>query len=197
MIPAPVLTAALRSAAPFPGGPAFNLLCSAIAQAVTLWLPTGVTLQGVTSGVTGAGTVNGTLFFSGVPGVVVSTLNGSGLAGSASTQMAQVISAGLNSGLNGLTYAGASVGVGQGLDQSQVSGVNVPTLATALESAHRGLCSAAGGSGSSVPGFYVSLARSIGVVIQTGRSRPPGGQVTPSAPLGPSSSLGTSLSVPT
>lgn len=197
MIPAPVLTTALRAAAPFPGGPSFNILCSAMAQALTLWLPSGVTLQGVTSGVTGAGTVNGMLFFSGVPGVVNSTLQGSGLVGTASSQMAQVIAAGLNSGLNGLTYAGASVGVGQGLDQSQVSGVSVPTLAQTLETTHRGLCSAAGGSGSSVPGFYVSMARAIGVVIQTGRTRPPGGQVTPTSPLGPSSTLGTSLSVPT
>lgn len=191
MIPPSVLAAALRTSAPFPGGPAFDLLCQAVANAVTAWLPAGVALVGVTSGVVGAGTVTGALAFAGAPPAVLGAMGA--LHGPNVPSLATTLSAGLTAGLAGLPYAGVSVGVGTGTDVSRVVSANVPALAQALRAAHSALCAAQGGTGSTVPAFYEALASGIAVVISTGTGT---GAVAPTGPLGPSSSVGTSTSVP-
>lgn len=195
MIPPSVIAAALRSAAPFPGGPTLDILCQALAASIVGWLPTGVNLTGVTSGVVGAGTVTGTLVFSSTPVAVQGAMGA--FTGPNATPLAVMLSAGLNTGLAGLSYAGVSVGVGTGTDVSQVASVNVPTLASLLRTTHSAMCSSMGGSGALAPMFYDALAAGVGVVVLTGMTVPPTGVVAPTAPLGPSSSVGTSSSVPT
>ncbi len=194
MIPPAILAAALRSAAPFPGGPTLDILCQALAASITAWLPTGVALTGVTAGVVGAGTATGTLVFSGTPAAVLGAMGA--FTGPTSSAMSVMLSAGLNAGLAGLTYAGVSVGVGAGTDISHVVSVNVPALATLLRSTHSAMCAPMGGSGALAAGFYEALAAGVGVVVLTGATLPPTGVVAPSGPLGPSSSVGTSTSVP-
>lgn len=194
MIPPASLAAALRSAAPFTGGPTLDTLCQALAASIVTWLPTGVALAGVTAGVVGAGTASGTLVFSGTPAAVQGAMGA--FTGPTSSPLSVMLSAGLNAGLAGLPYAGASVGVGTGTDISHVVSVNVPALATVLRSTHSAMCGPMGGSGAQVPGFYEALAAGVGVVVLTGATLPPSGVVAPSGPLGPSSSVGTSTSVP-
>lgn len=191
MIPPTVLAAALRASAPFPGGPAFDLLCQAIANATVTWLPAGVTLVGVTAGVVGAGTVTGTMTFAGTPSLVLAAMGA--LRGQNAPALATALAAGLNAGLVGLSYLGASVGVGTGTDVSRVVSVNALVLAQSLRTTHTALCVAQGGTGSTVPSFYEALAAGIAAVIATGTGV---GVVAPTGPLGPSSSVGTSASVP-
>ena len=106
------------------------------------------------------------------------------------------LSTGLNTGLAGLPYAGASVGVGLGIDISHVVSVNVPTLATILRSTHSAMCAPMGGSGAMVPGFYEGLAAGVGMVVLTGATLPPTGVVSPSGVVGGLPLVGTSTSIP-
>lgn len=191
MIPPAVLAAALRTSAPFPGGPAFDLLCQSVASAVTVWLPTGVTLVGVTTGVLGAGTVTGSITFAGSPPIVLGAMGA--LRGPNVSALATTLAAGITSGLAGLPYLGASTGVGTGTDVSRVVSANVPALSASLRAAHSAACAVQGGTGSSVPAFYEALASGIAAVLVTGTGT---GAVAPTGPLGPSSSVGTSTSVP-
>lgn len=191
MIPPTALAAALRASAPFPGGPAFDLLCQAIANATVTWLPAGVSLVGVTAGVVGAGTVTGTISFAGTPGLVLEAMGA--LRGTNAPALATALATGLNAGLLGLSYLGASVGVGTGTDVSRVVSVNALALSQSLRTTHTALCVAQGGTGSTVPSFYEALAAGIAAVIATGTGA---GVVAPTGPLGPSSSVGTSTSVP-
>lgn len=194
MIPPTTIAASLRSSADFPGGPTFGLLCQAIANALVAWLPTGTALVGVTTGVVGAGVVNGTVTFAGVPSVVLAAMAGNGFNGQTAPRLARVLSTGLNAALNGLTYAGVSTGVSSGTDVSHVTTVNVPALATAIQAAHASLCSPLGGHGATQPSFYTGLAGGIGSIIQTGVTLTPSGVVTPSGPVGVGATVGTSLS---
>ena len=191
MIPPATVYQALRTSATFPGGPSFDLLCQAVATSVTSWLPGGVSLVGVTTGVIGAGTVTGAITFTGVPAAVLGAM--SALPGPNTPALATVISNGITAGLAGLPYLGASVGVGTGADVSRVVSVNVPALAAVLRTTHASLCAVQGGTGSRVPAFYDALASGIVTVILTGTGF---GAVAPTGPLGPSSSVGTSTSVP-
>jgi hypothetical protein len=191
MLPPAIIAAALRTAAPFPGGPTFDLLCQAIANAIVAWLPTGVTLTGVTAGVVGAGTVTGTLAFAGTPPLVLGAMGA--LRGTNVPALATTLAAGLNSGLAGLPYAGVSTGVGTGTDTSLVVSANIPALAQVLRTSHTAACAVQGGTGSTVPAFYEALAAGIATVVITGTGI---GAVAPTGPLGPSSSVGTSASVP-
>lgn len=191
MLPPATIAAALRTSATFPGGPAFNILCQAIANAIVTWLPAGVGLTGVTTGVIGGGTVTGTLAFASTPPPVLAAM--SGLAGQNAPALATLLSVGLNSGLAGLPYAGVSTGVATGTDVSAVTRADPASLATILRTVHAGLCAAQGGSGAQSPVFYTAIANGISVVLFTGIGA---GAVAPTGPVGPSSSVGTSISVP-
>lgn len=194
MIPPAVIAAALRSAAPFPGGPTLDILCQALAAAITGWLPTGVALTGVTAGVVGAGTVTGTLVFTGTPAAVLGAMGA--FTGPTVSPLSVMLSAGLDAGLAGLPYAGVSVGVGLGTDISHVVSVNVPALASILRTTHSAMCAPLGGSGAMVPGFYEALAAGVGVVVLTGATLPPTGVVAPTGVVGGLPLVGTSTAVP-
>lgn len=194
MIPPTVIISALRASATFPGGPTFPIFCQTIANSVTAWLPTGVTVVGVTSGAVGAGTVSGTMLFSGSPALTLAAMSSHGFNGPTSTSLAQVLTLGLNTSLVGLTYAGVSTGVATGTDSSHVTAVNLPSLVTLLQTNHRALCAPLGGTGAQVPGFYTGLAAGIGAIIQTGVTAIPSGIVAPTGPVGVGATVGTSVS---
>ena len=192
MIPPAVLFSSLRTSAPFPGGPAFDLLCQALAASVVSWLPLGVGLAGATTGVSGAGTVAGTIAFTGSSPAVLAAFGS--LGGPNAPALATVIAAGLTAGLAGLTYAGTSAGVALGTDISAVTRADVPSLAAVIRATHSSLCASQGGTGSQFPAFYDALANGIVSVILTGVTLPPTGVVSPVGPPGPSSAIGTSIS---
>lgn len=198
MVPATAISSAIRGAAGFPGGNSWPILCDAIGNAVSTWavVPGNVTIQGATAGVVGAGTVLGIMQFNGDPATAAAVMQGSGLAGNSASQVATAISAGLLSSLSGtLQYQGVSVGVAQGTDISAVIAVNTATLITQLQASHVALCGAfGGGTGSATPVLYSAIASGIAVILSTGVTLPGSGIVTPAGPLGPASSVGTSIS---
>ena len=195
MLPPAVIAQAIQAAAPFPGGPTYSVMCQAIALSMVSWLPTGVSLSGVTTGTVGVGGVTGTLVFSGTPAIVLGFL-GPTLIGVNTPLLATALASGLNTGLVGLTYLGVSAGVGLGVDLSRVIAANPVTLATILRGIHTNLCATNGGTGSLVPGFYEALAGAIAGVVLTGGTLPPTGVVFPTGPLGPAPGVGVSNSVP-
>lgn len=194
MLPPPIIANAIERAADFPGGPSFRTLTNAIGLSLPQWLPTGVVLQGLTVGLIGAGVVNGTLIFMGNVATAAAELQSGGVAGPQSSGLARALCLGLTEILTGSPYVGVSIGVSLGTDVSFVASVNTLTLASILESNHRGLCTSLGGLGSVVPGFYLAVARGIGAVIQTGVTIPGAGVVAPSGIAGPLPAAGTSVS---
>jgi hypothetical protein len=199
MVPATAISSSIRSAAGFPGGNSWPLLCDALGNALSTWavVPGNVTIQGATAGVIGAGTVFGTMQFTGDPSLVIGAMQGGGLSGTTVTSIGSAIGLGLLSSLNGaFQYQGVSVGVGQGTDVSLILGTNVATLTSTLQLAHSAICAGfGGGSGSATPTLYSALAAGIAAMLATGVTVPGTGIVTPAGPLGPALSVGTSLSL--
>ena len=193
LIPANI-TRSINQAADFPGGPSFHTITSAIGLALPPWIGSGVVLNGITAGATGSGTTAGSMIFLGTVPDVVQNLRAGGVGGSQSERFARALTLGLSEAMSGAQYRGISAGVSSGTDISMVSSVNTPTLASLLESTHRGLCSTLGGSGSVVPGFYLSLANGIASILRTGVTIPGSGIVSPSGPVGPTPGVGTSVS---
>lgn len=197
MVPASAISGAIRGAAGFPGGQTWALLADAVGNALSTWAPTpgNVVIQGVSTGVVGAGTVTGSLQFTGGPALVVAGMSGGGLSGTTVAQVGTAIGTGLLSSLSGsLLYQGVSAGVGSGIDVSFIASANPATLAVALQLAHVALTGALGGTGSSLPSFYTAIASGISSFIQTGITLPGTGIVAPAGPLGPASSVGSTIS---
>jgi len=198
MVPATAISSAIRGAASFPGGNTWPLLCDAIGNAVATWavVPGNVVVQGVSTGVVGAGTVLGFMQFNADPALITSAIQGAGLAGTTVSRLGSALTLGLTSSLSGsLQYQGVSAGVAQGTDISLVASANTATLITALQSAHSALAAVLGGSGASNPVLYSALASGISIFFSTGITLPGTGIVTPAGPLGPASSVGTTVSV--
>lgn len=196
MVPASAISSSIRGAASFSGGTTWPLLCDAIGNAFTTWaaIPGNVVIQGVSSGVVGVGTVMGFFQFVGSPALASAALMAGGMTGVTAPQIGTAIGTGLLSSLTGtLQYQGISTGVGSGTDVSLIITVNQATLTNALQLAHTAICAAQGGSGSSLPSFYSAISGSIVAILQTAVTSPVG-VVTPSGPLGPGSSVGTTIS---
>ena len=193
LIPANV-TRSIEQAADFPGGPSFHTITNAIGLALPSWIGSGVVINGLTTGLTGAGTVTGTMIFLGnTPDVLLSLENG-GVGGSQANRFARALALGITEALMGTTYTGVSAGVSSGTDISLVASVNVTTLASTLEATHRSLCTPLGGLGSQAPGFYQALADGIASILRTGATIPGTGVVAPSGSTGPLPGVGTSVS---
>lgn len=197
MVPASAISGAIRGSASFPGGQTWGLLADALGNAFSTWAstPGNVLVQGVSTGVVGAGTVVGTLQFTGGPALVPAGMASGGLSGTTVAQVGTAIGTGLMSSLSGtLTYQGVSTGVGSGLDVSFVTSANSASLSAALQAAHVALTATLGGTGSSLPSFYLAIASGIATLVQTAVTVPGTGVVTPAGPLGPSSSVGSTIS---
>ena len=197
MVPASAIAASIQGSASYPGGQTWALLAQAIGNALSTWAvtPGNILVQGVSTGVVGAGTVTGFMQLTGGPALVVAGMSGGGLTGTTVAQVGTAIGTGLISSLSGtLTYQGISTGVGSGLDVSFIPSVNSATLASALQLAHVALTAVLNGTGSSLPSFYTAIATGIASLIQTGVTLPGTGIVVPSGPLAPGSSVGTTIS---
>lgn len=200
MVPASSISLAIQGSATFAGGPTWPLLCNAIGNAVSAWAaaPGNILIQGVTNGVVGTGTVTGVLQITGAPSLVASVMIIGGLAGVTAPQVGLAIGLGLISSLSGqLAYTGASIGVGSGTDLSAVTHADAYMLAMAFRLNHAVLAQNLGGTGAHLPAFYDSISVGIASMLMTGVTVPGSGIVAPSGPLGPGSSVGSSISLVT
>lgn len=163
------ITGAILAAgqARFPGSQNLPRVASAVGRSVPLWLPflANVTVQGVTVGVAGAGTVNGKLFVSGGAGLVAAALQQAGMVGTSSVGLGLAVGTGVASVLNATAqYTGISAGVGVGADTSKVSFANASSLIAILLPNLQ----AAGVRGPQGPQLALGLGRGIAQLVQTG-----------------------------
>jgi len=187
----PSLTGAIIAVAQaqFPGSQVTPKLAQAVSQSVISWIsvPTNVTVQGVTAGTAGAGSVNGKLTFSGPASLVSSGLTQAGVTGPTAPPIGGSVGRGLLATLNSSAqYTGASAGVAVGTDVSKVSNANaaalIPLLVANLGSQSIG--------GTSATQLAAGLGRGIADVVKTGTGF--GGVVGVPSPTG---AVGTSVSV--
>jgi hypothetical protein len=168
-----VTSAAITSAiiaagqATFPGSQNLPRIASAVGKSVVAWLPapTNVLTNGVTSGVAGAGSVNGKLFVVNGAALVVAGLNQAGVTGPSAQGLGTAVGSGVAATLNASAqYTGASPGVGVGADVSKVSLSNSATLIGIL----LGNLQAAQVNGAQAPRLANGLGLGIANLLQTG-----------------------------
>jgi len=187
----PSLSGAIITAAQsrFPGSQLTPKLALAVARSIMAWVSVlaNVTVQGITSGTAGVGSVNGKLGFSGAPNLVSIALNQAGVTGPTANGTGMAVGAGTLATLNASAqYTGASAGVGTGADVSKVSNANPATLIPILLANLSGQQVA----GASTTQLATGLANGISTLMLTGAGA--GGVVGPASPIG---AAGTSVSV--
>jgi hypothetical protein len=185
------MTGAIITAAQarFPGSQVTPKLAAAVSRSVLSWISvsTNVTVQGVTTGTAGAGSVNGKLGFSGPANLVSAALTQAGVTGPTAPGIGGAVGRGVLATLNASAqYTGASVGVGTGSDVSKVSNSNSATLIPILL-ANLGSQSVGGASASQLA---TGLGRGIADLVKTGAGA--GGVVGIASPV---AAAGTSVSV--
>jgi hypothetical protein len=175
-----------------PGSTVFPRIATAVARSVKKWIST-VTVNGITAGTAGAGTVLGKMFFVSA-GQIAGGLSAAGFVGPTAPMLAQAVQTGLNGHLVAVTqYAGASAGVSAGSDVSKVLRsspglIATPgTLAFFLYTSLVGLAVA----GLKTPQLAQGLANGIALYVATGTGA---GAVAPVTPA-PAAAAGTSISV--
>jgi len=190
----PAILASLMavSQATMPGSQTFPRIAQAVSTAIVKWLPT-VTVNGVTAGTAGAGTVQGKMIF--VPaGQIQGGLASAGFVGPTAPMLATTIQNGINASVGTATqYAGTSAGVSAGTDVSKVSrsspgAIAAPgTLAFHLYISLTGLLV----TGLKTAQLAQGIANGIALYVATGTGV---GGVVPVTPA-PASAAGTSISV--
>lgn len=180
-----VFSSALAASAPFPGGPSFPLMTTAIGNAFTAWAPVpgNVILSGITSGVAGSGVVTGTIILPPNPALVVSIFSSFGIIGPTSSLLATAIAIGFSTAMSTVQYQGVSVGVSAGSDVSRIIPVNIPVLSALILANYP------------TPGVLTPvLAGAISTAVATLLTTATGiGVVVPLVPA-PSPAAGTSIS---
>lgn len=164
-------------------------LATAVARSILSWVsvPANVTVQGVTAGTVGVGTVNGKMTFSGAPNLVSAALAQAGVVGPTSPGQGLAIGSGVLAVLNSSAqYAGTSAAVGTGSDISKTSNANPATLIPILI----GNLGSQQVAGSNQPRFATGIANGIANLLLTGTGL--GGVVGIASPIG---ATGTSVSV--
>lgn len=190
---APQITAQILGSATFPGGPTWPMLAQAIGNGVSLWAtsnPANLLLQGVTTGVAGAGVVTGNLIVPPNPGAVIAGLTGAGVAGITATQVGTAVAVGVSSAFSASAlYTGPSVGVSSGTDISRVAVSNPATLVASLLAAmSTTFASFGGGLGTTTTQIATGLGNGIAALFLLGTGT---GIVAPVSPL-PGPATGTS-----
>lgn len=180
------IAAAIIGASPYQGSQVIPKLAQAIGDSITQWIsiPTNVLVKGTTSGLVGAGAVNGTLSFTIVSQILLA-FTSANIIGQAASGIASVIENGLSSSLNSAQYVGTSAAVGTGTDVSSVTLSNSATLYPILLSNLSGQSI----SGQTAPTVAFALAQGIANIIQTGTGF---GSVT--GPAGNVAAVGVSIS---
>ncbi len=178
------ITAAVISAAPFPGGPGFPILANAIGLAVYTWavIPANVRLQGVTTGLAGAGAVLGSVIIPPNPALASAIIASSGLVGPTAPLLATALGVGIPTAFLSAQYSGGSVGVSAGSDLSKITFANTATLIPLLTAFL---------AGSSSPIVANAIASVVSGILLTGTGV---GVVAPVAPApGPGAGISTSF----
>lgn len=177
------------SQARYPGSNVSPRLATAVSRSILAWIsvPANVTVQGVTAGTAGVGTVNGKMLFSGAPNLVSAALAQAGVTGPTAPGTGLAIGAGVLATLNASAqYTGASAGVGTGSDTSKTTNANPAPLIPILIS-NLGSQTVAGAD---VSRFATGIANGISNLVLTGTGL--GGVVGSASPVG---AAGTSVSV--
>lgn len=185
------ISAAILAAgqATFPGSQNLPKIATAVGKSIPQWIsvPTNVVNQGVTTGVAGAGSVNGKLFVLNGAALVVAGLNQAGITGQSAQGLGTAVGSGVASVMNAsMQYSGISIGVGVGADVSKVTLSNSGTLIGILLANLQ----AAGVNGQQAAQMASGLGVGIANLVQTGFGT---GGVT-GVPA-PSPAVGTSISV--
>jgi len=173
----------------FPGSQTIPKIAPAVARSILSWVsaPVNVTMQGITVGTAGVGSVNGKLLLSGPPNIVSAGLAQAGVTGPSSAGIGLSVGAGILSTFNASAqYTGASAGVGTGSDTSKVTQANPATLIPILL-ANLTANTVAGISNTT---FATGIATGIANLLLTGAGI--GGVVGSASPVG---AAGTSVSV--
>lgn len=154
------------AAGPKPGGPTLAQLALAIGNGVSAWVVAGgVTLVGVSTGLTGAGAVAGKYTVIPNPLPIAAALAASGVVGVTAPTIAVAVGIGVGTALNiDAIYAGACGGVSVGSDQIVTVYADAPSLALALATAMAGT----GMVGPTVPQVAAGLATGIAGLVMTG-----------------------------
>lgn len=187
----PSMTGAIVAVAQaqFPGSQVTPKLAQAVSQSVLSWIsvPTNVTVQGVTAGTAGAGSVNGKMTFTGPASLVSAGLTQAGVTGPTAPAIGGSVGRGvLTTLVSSAQYSGTSAGVAVGSDVSKVSNANSATLIPLLI-ANLGSQSIGGTSSTQLA---AGLGRGIADLVKTGTGI--GGVVGVPSPTG---AVGTSISV--
>jgi hypothetical protein len=130
------LSAYITSSGPLLNGPVWYQIVGAVSLSVYQWVnaPTpvsGISMNGITSGTLGGGSVSGKLFVKPAP---LMSLQPFTFVGPNSGLMGAAIGFGFTQALNlDATYVGASSGVSSGTDVSKVTSVNIPSLIGILQ----------------------------------------------------------------
>ena len=190
------IAGAIIASAPFPQGPTYSLVATAIGTSVTTWIlgnPLNFQIAGITIGTAGTGVVNGTLIFPPNPPLLSASLISAGCTGPASALLAQGVSLGVATALTSTAlYFGQSIGVGVGTDVSGVSLSNAATLSTLLLSNFGAVFSSVGGLPTGIA--VISLSQGLGVGLAAQCQLATGLGIVSGGPS-PTSTSGTSLSV--
>lgn len=187
----PAITGAILAAgnAIFPGSQMLPKIATAMGNSVLAWLPlpTNVGATGVTSGVAGAGTVNGKMFF--VPASFYpAALAAAGYTGTDAPRLGAAVEIGMGIALNGgAQYTGVSAGVSSGADVSKVA----RSIAAPLVGILMGNLAAVAITGTTAAQLATGLANGTGFLVLTGYGV---GGVLPVAPA-PAAAVGTSQSI--
>ena len=180
------ITSAIVAAGPDLRGPTWYELAALVGIAVATWarIPSNLVMQGVTTGVAGAGTVFGK--FSVVPSPLPLSMAAVKLLGPTAPDVARAIGMGVSAAFNSsAAYRGVSAGVGVGADVSKVTAVNGPFLVNAIATT----ASSRGMVGPTMPQLAAGLGTGIATLLATGIGI---GTVTGGA--GPVPAVGTSIS---
>lgn len=190
------IAGAILASAPFPQGPTYSLVATAVGTAMTTWIlgnPLNFQLSGITTGTAGNGLVSGKLTFPPSPSIVASSLAAAGCSGPTTPLLAQGVSLGVATALTSTAlYTGQSIGVGAGSDISTVLLSNPATLTSLLLSNFSATFTSAGGLPTGIA--IISLSQGLGVGLASQCQLATGVGTVTGSPA-PTSASGTSLSV--
>lgn len=187
-ITGPAITASILAAGPTLKGPVWPRIALMVGTAVGAWaqLPSNLSLQGVTTGVAGAGVVTGKFSVIPAPLPVPAAFASTGFQGFDVPVLTSAIGLGVANAFNALAaYQGASAGVGTGADVSKVIVSNGPSLILLLNA----VAGSQGLVGYDMPRLSSALGSGIATLLATGTGV---GVVT--GPAGPAPAVGTSFS---
>ena len=188
-INAPVIAQAIIAAGPDIVGVSWPRLATVIGIAVATWavVPANLSMQGVTTGTLGSGTVTGKFYVVPAPLPVPAAMALATVLGVRAPSLARALGMGVAAAFNAsASYTGVSAGVGTGSDVSKVVLANGPALVLALQAA----AVSSGLVGVALPTLFAGVGPGIANLLLLGTGT---GVVTGAG--SPASGVGSSTSV--